>query len=181
MSERVLAERYAQALINICPDLSALKDNLEKLDGWAEFVKEHEKVAELIYHPQLPFTKKRAVLEKFGDFTQYPELVRKYILYLIQKERGNLLPLIIEHCNKHVADEEGILRGTLRFGRKLPSSAQDKIISGLEEKLGKKLQVKIEEDPSLLGGIVLHTENKILDASIKNYFKRFLQELQKGV
>lgn len=181
MSIRVLADRYAQAFINYCGGLENLKDSLLFLQQWNTFMKENEKIEELLLHPQIPFEKKRKVLEQLEDFASYSEIVQKFILYLVQKERIDCFSMIIEQIDRYISRQEDIVKGTLKVSRKLSSASQKKLIRQLENKMGKKLDVHVVEDPSLLGGLVLETENTILDASIKNYFKRFLQDLQKGV
>lgn len=180
MSRRDLADRYALAFVNLCEDLSEIKEYTGHLEDWGEFLSQYDKVRKLVEHPITPFVKKRSIIEKLENFAQYPDQVKKFILYLIQKERIDCFPLILDSLHKVIAAKEDVIRGTLRFGSQLSTSARKKVIQHLEKQLGKKLQVKTEIDTSLLGGMVLQTENKILDASIKNNFKRFLEELKKG-
>ncbi len=181
MSVRILAERYAMAFVNVCKDFPRLREYMEFVDEWSDFLRETPKVRKLLEHPITPFQKKRNIVERLENFSRYPEEVQKFILYLIQKERIDCFPFIVEALHKYIAEQEDVIRGTLRLGTELSPSAQEKVIKHLEKQLGKKLQVKVETDPSLLGGMVLHTENKILDASVRNNFKKFLQQLQKGV
>jgi F-type H+-transporting ATPase subunit delta len=60
------------------------------------------------------------------------------------------------------------VRVNIKTAFPLSSNMQDYISSNLEKLTGKKIEVFIENDPGLLGGIVLGVGDTLYDGSIKN-------------
>jgi F-type H+-transporting ATPase subunit delta len=54
------------------------------------------------------------------------------------------------------------------------------IQSGLEKQTGKKVELKVQLDPSLIGGIQAEIGGKVFDGSIKTQLKRIEDTLKKG-
>jgi F-type H+-transporting ATPase subunit delta len=50
----------------------------------------------------------------------------------------------------------------------------------LEKKIGKKIVVEFEEDPSLLGGVFAQIGDFVLDGSVKRQLLNFKESLKRG-
>ena len=64
--------------------------------------------------------------------------------------------------------------------RTLSAEQQRSIQTGLEKKTGKKVQLAVELDPALLGGIKAEIAGRVFDGSVRTQLKRIEDTLQKG-
>ena len=68
-----------------------------------------------------------------------------------------------ERCNEHL----GIAEITVVTVNGLTPSAREKLTAKMTEILGKKVVIKEETDPSIIGGIVVKHEGTVMDGSVK--------------
>lgn len=74
---------------------------------------------------------------------------------------------------KLAKERSGVQEVKLMVARELPSET----LAEISKALGKKVELEISIDPSLIGGFVAVTPNERLDASIKGRIERFASHL----
>jgi ATP synthase F1 delta subunit len=94
---------------------------------------------------------------------------------LIIKNRIEYFNDIVKKYNQFSDEMEHVERGVISaINSSTAEKVSQKIEAALHQKLNKKILLKCEENPSLLGGITIRLKNKIWDAS----FKRKLEEIK---
>jgi F-type H+-transporting ATPase subunit delta len=87
---------------------------------------------------------------------------------LIDKNRIDVLP-DIETCYRLLMDETlQKVRVTVKTAFPLSSQMQDYIMANLKKMTGRSVEVTVEDDQGLLGGIVIGVGDTLYDGSIKN-------------
>jgi F-type H+-transporting ATPase subunit delta len=66
---------------------------------------------------------------------------------------------------------------TVRSAQKLSEQEVGDLRKTLEKKTGKRVEVRVTEDPSLLGGFVVRIGSEIWDASVAGKINRFRESL----
>ena len=90
------------------------------------------------------------------------------IKLLVDKQRIGVLP-DIEICYRQMMDEAlKKVRVNLKTAFPLSAGIQAYISSNLEKLTGRQVEMTVEKDPALLGGIVIGVGDTIYDGSIKN-------------
>jgi len=178
MKEGVLAQRYAKALFAIALE----RDLVDKIHhDFYEFVAILEEKPALDSFFCSPMntraTKREAVERTFQD--RFSSLFVNFLLLLVEKGRSELF-LDIHRAFNNLYD---------RYHRKLRALAisaiplSDDEITHLGEDLSRKLKQTLEienrVDPSILGGLILNIDGKIMDGSLRGQLDR-LQELVRG-
>ena len=75
----------------------------------------------------------------------------------------------IETCYRQLMDEAlQKVRVTLKTAFPLSGEMQDYITSNLKKMTGREVEVTVEDDKGLLGGIVIGVGDTLYDGSIKN-------------
>lgn len=101
------------------------------------------------------------------------ETIKKFVLLLARQHKLKRAEQIIVEYEKRVKKENGEIGIIIKSARKLEKTLIEKI-GGI---FGKKVETKEEVDASLLGGIVVRTEDKILDGSLKTQLASLRQKL----
>ncbi len=111
---------------------------------------------------------KKNVLEKIiGKVTLSPMTVN-FLKLLVDKNRIDVLP-DIDTCYRLMMDEAlQKTRVTVKTAFPLSADMQQYIMSNLKKLTGREAEVTVEDDKSLLGGIVIGVGDTLYDGSIKN-------------
>ena len=101
------------------------------------------------------------------------EAIKKFVLLLARQHKLKRAEQIIAEYEKRVKKENGEVEIEIKSARKLEKTLIEKIgdVFSTQGRSasggGKKVETKEEVDASLLGGIVVRTEDKIIDSSLR--------------
>lgn len=109
--------------------------------------------------------------------------MERFVLLLARQHKLKRAEQIIIEYEKRVKRENGEIEIVVKSARKLEKTLLEKIgdvfsaQGGSVSGEGKKVETKEEVDASLLGGVVVKTEEKILDGSLKTQLVKLKQNL----
>lgn len=101
-------------------------------------------------------------------------ILASFVKILVKNNALRMALQIIEYFKNYANRAEGTVEIEIKTAEAIKDELTEKIKKITPEIFGqsfKKISVKKEIDPSLLGGFVLETEDKIFDASVKNKFQ----------
>jgi F-type H+-transporting ATPase subunit delta len=105
------------------------------------------------------------------------ELVRNFILLVVEKGRSDELDEILDELDALVAAEEGILDVQLTTAVELSDDEATKILGQIEQVSGRRLRASRTVEPALIGGFVLQAGPYRADASVRGRLERLRREL----
>ncbi|HCW50671.1 MAG TPA: ATP synthase F1 subunit delta [Clostridiales bacterium] len=174
----VVARRYARALYEAAAaagapdavgrDLRAAVGAIWGEEGLREFLLS-ERVAS--------GAKKRLVRELTGRGVH--RLVRNLLLLTVDKRRTSYLPEIVELYGLLEDRARGVARVEVRTAVPLDEPARREMESVLSAKLGRRVRLSFKVDPSILGGVQVKVDDRLLDASLKRRLERLGERLAK--
>jgi len=134
----------------------------------------------ILESPTFPAEKKTAILVDLTEKLQLSGGMKSFLGLLLAKDRIQYLAQI-EGNYRQLADElSGILRARIISAAELDAGQCATIRSGLENQSGKKVELKVDIEPSLIGGVQVEIGGKVFDGSIKTQLKRIEDTLKKG-
>jgi F-type H+-transporting ATPase subunit delta len=166
---------YARALFEAAQEkgrLEPVRDQLEQVVAAAAEVPE---LRELLRNPQLDPRARAAALEDVlagGD-----ELLRNFLLVLVDKGRIGELEVIAQEFERLVAASEGVLSAELTTAIELSDDDERRLLKQIEDASGRKVEATRHVDPGLIGGIVLQVGSHRLDASVRGRLDRLRRTL----
>jgi len=172
---RVIVVRYAQAFLNYCRATCGQKKALEDTLAVRDILRANPDFVSLLENPEIAYLEKCSVIDaaiKDG----INEDIRNFLKLLLEKKRFNLFPDIAEYLRGKYRNE-GQAEVLLRTAFPLDLELIERMQNALKEKFGQNLKFYIELDGSILGGVQVVMENKIIDGSVK----RRLSELRKDL
>jgi F-type H+-transporting ATPase subunit delta len=117
-----------------------------------------------------------SVIEKLN----LSEVARSFLLLVFDKGRIGFLTSINEFYQRLADEVKGIARASLVSAAELPSGIVEKIRVTLSKKTGKDIILEVEQDPSLIGGIVTRIGDLVLDGSIRTQLLNMKESLKRG-
>jgi F-type H+-transporting ATPase subunit delta len=143
-----------------------------------DFVAALEAVPELrttLANPELDTKEKAAIVEQILGGAD--ELVRNFVLLVIEKGRAGELEQIHEELEALVAAEQGRLDVELTTAIELTDEEARSILRQIEESSGRTVEATRKVDPGLIGGIVLQAGSLRVDASVRGRLETLRHEL----
>jgi len=77
-----------------------------------------------------------------------------------------------------INDELNVAIADVRSAHKLSEQEMAQLRKTLEQKFGKRVEVRVTTDPALLGGFVAKVGSEIFDASVHGKITKFREQLQ---
>ncbi len=182
MTNTVIARRYANALFSLgkksgIKNLEEYGQNLTDLEACVVNSPALDKVFK---SPVVTAQEKKSVLSKVLTQMGADTTLTNFCLLLADKNRLSNLKDISIIFGKLLDQEKGILRGSLVTAISIDTKKKNAIKKQLEEKAGKSIDLNFEVDESILGGVVLHVGDRVLDASLRAQLAVLRKTIKRG-
>lgn len=175
-----IAERYAQALLELADEQKQLDQVADDLRAIRAALAESEDLRELARSPLYTREQKtkavEAVLTRIGS----GELTRRFAMVVAQNRRLFALSGMIEGYLAELARRRGEVKAEVTAARPLSDTQNETLVAALRGAVGSKVQVDVTVDPSLIGGLVVKVGSRMIDDSLRTKLQR-LQLAMKGV
>ncbi len=166
---------YARALFEAAKESGRLEPVRAELHEFVQAARDVPELRALLENPEIDVRAKQAALGELlreGD-----ELVRNFVLVVLEKRRATELEQIAREFEELVAAEEGRLNVELTTAYELSDDEAAAIVRQIEQASGRTVEATRKVDPSLIGGLVLQVGSLRVDASVRGRFQRLRQEL----
>ncbi|WP_243374290.1 ATP synthase F1 subunit delta [Geotalea sp. SG265] len=180
MSTNAIAKRYAKALVQIGAEEGLIDKFSSELSRFTGVLTENAGLTAVLGNPAYGIEAKREILQGIIAKLGLSPNVANFLQLLLDRNRLPFLPQIVESFNSFADDLSGVIRPTLTSGLPLEQSQIDEIKASLTKATGKKVVLKVEVDPALIGGVVTQIGDKVFDGSIKTQLAKIQDILQKG-
>ncbi len=152
MKNQVIAKRYSRALFNLADEANAIEQYGTELDGFDEVLKDLPDLGNALRNPLYPEAVKKTLFQKVAAQLQLSPIMNSFLNLLVEKKRIQHLPEIADYYHRLIDENSNICAGKGQGGVKLGDAEIEEIAAALEKKIGKKIVVEFEEDPSLAWG-----------------------------
>lgn len=175
-----LPRRYARALIAIAGEEGEVASFGELLEGLTHRLQESEGVIEALANDSFHLTDRLVVMEGVAQKAGLPELLRKFFLLLVKKNRIDLLSDISREYRRYQDEIMGIVRVKVA----MPQTPEPLLLRRIEKILGDRFRKKVmaegEVRPDMIGGLILKIDQMIYDGSIRRELERLKETMLKG-
>ncbi|MGN0778691.1 MAG: ATP synthase F1 subunit delta [Aristaeellaceae bacterium] len=160
------SKAYADALFSLAMDSHTEDVTLEALHTVLTALTAMPDVMDLLASPSIPKEERLSVLDKaFGDL---PEYVMSFLKVLCSHGQ-------IRHLSECVKAFEELHDSARKLSTAYVSSAvaltereKKELKDKLEKRLGRTIRLECAIDPSLLGGLVVQVDGRVIDGSLKH-------------
>jgi F-type H+-transporting ATPase subunit delta len=171
----VVHRTYARALFDAAKEKGRLAKVREELADFVAAVDDVPELDALLRNPQFdPRSKVQALEDVLGGAD---ELVRNFLLLVVEKNRGGQTREIQREFERLMAQEERRLSVELTTAYELSDDEAQQIVAQIERASGRPVDATRDVDPNLIGGIVLQAGSMRVDASVRGRLERLRREL----
>jgi F-type H+-transporting ATPase subunit delta len=174
MPRKAYARRYAQAVFEIALEKKGLErwqTDLQKIAGAAA----NETFLAALESPKIKIQDKAKLLTStLGDINP---LALNLVLLLISRGGVAMLAEIAEEYQRMLDEYHGIQAADVITAVPIDDKDKEKLAEKLGSLVAKKVVVKPEVDPGILGGIIARLGGKLLDGSTRSKLAALKREL----
>ena len=146
-----------------------------ELSELSAILKENPDYAVLLDSPTVNVSERCALIDKAFDGTS--EYVKNFLKILCEKKYVHIFYECVREYEKQYNKKLGIEKVTAITAVPLSEELTGKLISKLEKDTGKRIALELKIDKSIIGGIILRTENSQTDASVRARLEGIRTEL----
>jgi F-type H+-transporting ATPase subunit delta len=159
-----IARRYAKALADVLPAerLEKVNEEIKTLTSLLD-----DKAIRYFRSPVVSLEKKRSLMEQILEKARVSEELRKVLLLMAQKDRLGIIREFASEFERFVDFRLGIVKAEIVTAVEIDEETLSRIKEKIENLFGKKAEITVKLDPSLIGGFIVKVADKVLDASIK--------------
>jgi F-type H+-transporting ATPase subunit delta len=178
MTDITVARPYAEALFKVADEKGVAKDWQNRLLALAAIAGN----ADFLAFSTHPKASQDDIIRLFESVTKQPleEEFKHFIEVLFENKRLSILPEIALLFQEKVREKEKRLHALVESAYPLDKRLLDKIASWLKKKYGRTLEIESRINPELIGGIVVHIGDEMIDLSIKNSVEQIHHMLASG-
>jgi F-type H+-transporting ATPase subunit delta len=165
-----VANRYAHALVDIVmASGSPLKpeDALAQLRDVEGLIQESPELRNALLTPAIQNSRKRAVMADLLARIGGSPLMRNFVYVVIDHRRIGIIGEIREAFELQLDERLGFVRAEVTSAAPLNAPLSAGLESELSKLTGKRMRLRFDVDPELLGGVVARIGSTVYDGSVR--------------
>ena len=166
MRDSTIARNYAETLLVLATRAEDLRGWGKMLTDVATAMRENPTLRLFLESPKVSAAQKSEVIGKaFTD--RMPRLMLRFIQTLVRHRRQMLIPAIAEEYLNLVDEAEGRIHARVTVAKETDDADRAAIATHLSRMFGKEVVPHLTVDPAIMGGVVVHVGDTVLDGSVK--------------
>jgi len=174
MPDRV--DGYAQGVFEIAQAEGSLEKVENELFQFSQLFQGNEQLREKLTDQSLPVEKRQAIVEDLLGQKATPITVN-LISFIVGAGRARELPEIVNRLVQRAAAARQREVAEVRSAIMLDQEQQRRLIEALEKATGKKIELKVIQDPSVLGGVVARVGDTVIDGTVRRRLEQLRESL----
>ena len=175
--ELTVSRVYGQALYDAAVEMEKVDEIQQETEQIHIIFQREKEFYEILTDPSLSVARKKELIKSVFEGRVSKE-TESFLYILVDKGRLHNYGDILKEFDKLKNEAEGFGEGVIYSARLLNEEQLQKLEAETGKLLGKKIRLKNLIDESLIGGVKIITEGKIIDASIRNRLDRLYTEIK---
>ena len=173
---KLVSERYAQALLELVSDNLSKEDILKELLDITESVKCSGDLNKVMTSPVISNDEKKNVISKLFENTTN-KVILNFLKLLIDKNRFSMLESITKEYKNEINRLNNLLSINVTSAIDLTENEKSAIKDKLSNILNKNIELEWATNPDIIAGLVFEVGDNIIDNSLRHK----LQDLSRNI
>ena len=169
------ARRYARAIFELAQEEGQVEDWADRM-AYLSAVTAIPEVSRVLENPTITVERRQEAVTAFLGGQGGPEAVNLARL-LVETGRVQQIADIAQEYSRLADEAAGRVRVTATTAVDLTEREKERLASDLSTRLGKEVRLTARVDPRILGGLVVQTGDRIIDASLASRLHQLRRRL----
>ena len=171
---------YAQALLSVAEAEGVLDRVQDELYAFAKAVERNGDLREALTDAALPPDRKKAVIDELLGERAHPTTAT-LVGFLVDAGQARRIGAIAEELAKEAAHRSERTLAEVRVAVPLSDAKKSLLADALERATGHPVELKIDVDPAVIGGVVARVGDEVFDGSLASRLTEAKQYLTGSV
>ena len=177
VSERVI-HGYAEALFGVLSAEGELDRVEDELFHFGKLLESNHELKQALSDPSVDRVQQAKILEDLLADKASPHTIG-LLDFIVGQGRGRQLPQILSELSDIAAEARSSVVAEVRSAIPLDDAKRTELAQALSKATGKKVEVKVIVDPSVLGGIVAKVGDTVIDGSVKHRLETLKEQVSR--
>ena len=178
MHSSTLAKRYASALADLAQGRGLLQKIGENLRGFLEVLVATPEWRALVVNPTVSREKQSKIVDVFLAKVNTDPLTVNFLRLLVHKRRMVLIDDVVAAYTRIEEEHSGVVTVRVSAPKPLIKAHEERLIKILSTSTGKEVRLDFEQDPELLGGMIVRIGSVMMDYSVRGQLNRLKAQLR---
>ncbi len=174
-----VAKSYAKAIFIQSKQRGLHLEALAELTKVSKIILEEPTAINFFSNPLIGHEKKMSIIKEVIAAGKISDDIASLLILMGEKDRLSEVANVVDCFQGFIDNEEGVSRGVVRSAQVLTSEAQTQIELKINQTLKQKVLLTYQQDPNLLGGVVVQVGGWSFDDSIDSHLKKLNEELNR--
>jgi len=162
-----MAGRYATALFELALETKSIDQVYADLQAFETLLASSPDLMRLVRSPVYGADEQARALDAVLDKASISGIARNFLRVVTANRRLFAVMQIIRGYKARVAKHKGEVTAQVTVAQQLNDARLDEIRAALREVTGKDVQMDVEVDPSIIGGLKVKLGSRMVDASLR--------------
>ena len=170
-----LARKVTRLMISKLPkDKNTFLKVQQFLEVISLLYKKEKDFRNFLINPSVPAEKKLKLIDLIIKKMNQPAEVRSSLEYLISVNAVSVIPEIKRLFEHEIERVMNLSKGKLIVSQRIDKRLINKIAKVVEERVGRKVELDVEEKEDIIGGFILKTHGFVIDASVRRQLEALI-------
>ena len=169
-------DAYADAIFEIARAEKLLEEVEDELFRFARVVEGSDELRGVVTEPDLPPDRRQLIIEDLLK-GKASHVTTSLVSFVVGVGRGRDLSAIIARFVDRAAASRQQEVAEVRSAVPLDDGQRERLAEALSANLGKKVDVKVVVDPSVLGGLMARVGDTVIDGTVRHRLDRLREAL----
>lgn len=168
----VVTSRYANALLELAEESKAVPKIESDIKDLEAMLSSSADLSELVENPRISKTKQREAMEAIAAKAKFQKLTMNFLNVLIENRRLNIVHAVAKAVLQELSKRRGEKTAHVRVAQDLSAKQIKDLEDSLSKASGNPVTLEVEVDPSILGGMVVTMDSRMVDDSVAGKLER---------
>lgn len=175
--ELAVAMVYGKALFDAASELDKVSEIKEEIKQLNEIFKAEDDFYMLLSNPSISDRQKKGIIKNVFEGRVMPEIL-SLMYILIDKDRVMFFNKIVKEFERLEGEANGITDGTAYSAVPLTKDQLEKLEQETGKLIKKNIKLANAIDKTLIGGVKIMADGKLIDASIRGRLNRLSAQIK---
>ena len=179
MTEGSLSRRYAKALFQLARD-EGQEDNIGREIEQFFTAYGSSELQPVLTNPTFGLQSRKNILAQVTKIQQLAPLTVHFLSLLLDRVRLPYLPGIVNCYRRLLNEARGRVEAKVVGASPLAPALVERLREVMRGVSGKEVILHEQNDPALIGGLVIELEGKVYDGSVRTQLEKMKQRIARG-
>jgi F-type H+-transporting ATPase subunit delta len=174
-----LSRRYAKALFQLALAQGTEEQIAREIEQFAGPL-QNPALNTVLNNPAFAVQSRKNIVVEVARTIQLSPLAVHFLSLLVERDRLSYFPAIVERYHRMLDEKKGQAEARVIAASALEENDLNRLGQTLEKISGKRIVIHPENDPSLIGGLVIHLEGKVYDGCVRTQLEKIRKQVEQA-